>query len=85
LTDHARRLAANLGLRPPTAADLPLMIEAAAQVARRTDRGQPIAAAVVAALRDAGIILPTRRSSSVPRSPAVREPASGQPTRCCTA
>lgn len=59
MTDHARRLAANLGLRPPTAADLPLMIEAAAQVAWRTDRGQPIAAAVVAALRDAGIILPT--------------------------
>ena len=34
------------------------MIEAAAQAAWSTDRGQPIAAAVVAALRDAGVILP---------------------------
>lgn len=58
MTDHARRLAARLGLRPPVAADLPLMIEAAAQVAWSTDRGEPIAAAVVAALRDAGVILP---------------------------
>jgi hypothetical protein len=58
LTDHARRLAAHLGLRPPTAVDLPLMIEAAAQAAWSTDRGQPIAAAVVAKLRGAGVILP---------------------------
>ena len=58
MTDHARRLAATLGLRPPTTADLPLMIEAAAQAAWGTDRGQPIAAAVVAALRAAGVILP---------------------------
>lgn len=58
MTDHARRLAAALGLRPPTTVDLPLMIEAAAQAAWGTDRGQPIAAAVVAALRGAGVILP---------------------------
>jgi hypothetical protein len=58
MTDHARRLAAMLRLRPPTVADLPLMIETAAQAAWGTDRGQPIAAAVVTALRGAGIILP---------------------------
>jgi hypothetical protein len=58
MTDHARRLAATLGLRMPTTADLPVMIEAATQAAWRTDRGQPIAAAVVAALRAAGVILP---------------------------
>lgn len=53
MTDHARQLAATLGLRTPTLADLPPMIEAAAEVARGTDRGQPIAA-----LRAARIILP---------------------------
>lgn len=58
VTDHARQLAATLGLRPPTMADLPPMIEAAAEAARGTDRGQPIAAAVVAALRAARVILP---------------------------
>lgn len=36
-----------------------MMIEAAAQAAWSTDRGQPIAAAVVAALRATNIILPT--------------------------
>ena len=58
MTDHARRLAIILGLRGPTAADLPLMIEAAARTAWNTERGQPIAASVVVALRIAGIILP---------------------------
>ncbi len=58
MTDHARQLAATLGLRPPTMADLPPMIEAAAEAARGTDRGQPIAAAFVVALHDARIILP---------------------------
>jgi TnpA family transposase len=58
MTDHARLLAAALGLRSPVTADLPMMIEAAAQAAWSTDRGQPIAAAVVAALRAGGIILP---------------------------
>ena len=58
MTDHARQLAAALGLRTPTMADLPPMIEAAAEAARGTDRGQPIAAAVAAALHDAHIILP---------------------------
>ena len=58
MTDHARQLAATLGLRTPTMADLPPMIEAAAEAARGSDRGQPIAAAVAAALHDARIILP---------------------------
>ena len=58
MTDHARQLATALGLRTPTMADVPPMIEAAAEAARSTDRGQPIAAAVIAALRTAGIILP---------------------------
>ncbi len=58
MTDHARQLATTLGLRTPTMAGVPPMIEAAAQAARGTDRGQPIAAAVAAALRAARIILP---------------------------
>lgn len=58
MTDRARFLAAALGLRPATAADLPFMIEAAAQSAWSTDRGQPIAAGVIAALRTEKVILP---------------------------
>ena len=58
VTDHARQLAAALGVRPATAADLPLMVEAAAAAARGTDAGAPIAAGVVAPLRRARIILP---------------------------
>jgi len=58
MTDHARLLARMLGLRPPANADLPMMIEAGAWAAWSTERGQPIAAAVVSALRAAGIILP---------------------------
>ena len=61
LTDHARLLERSLELRSPTNSDLPLMIEAAAQAAWSTDRGHPIAAAVVAALRAASIILPASR------------------------
>ena len=59
MTDHARLLAMTLGLRPAVNTDLPMMIEAAAEAAWSTDRGQPIAAAVVSALRAAGIILPS--------------------------
>jgi hypothetical protein len=58
MTDHALLLARTLGLRPPNNADLPVMIEAAAQSAWSTDRGQPIVAGVIAALRAARIILP---------------------------
>ena len=64
MTDHARVLAATLGLRPPSAADLPFMIEAAAQAAWSTDRGLPIAAGIVAALRTEKIILPAPGSGS---------------------
>ena len=58
VTDHARALATALGMRPATAVDLPLMMEAAAEAARGTDAGAPIAAAVVVALRRAQVILP---------------------------
>ena len=58
MTDHARQLAATLGLRAPTMADVSPMIEAAAEAARDTDSGRPIAAAVIAALRAGHIILP---------------------------
>jgi hypothetical protein len=58
MTDHARLLATALDLRPAANTDLPMMIEATAQAAWGTDRGQPIAAAVVTALRAAGTILP---------------------------
>lgn len=58
VTDHARLVAAALGLRAPANSDLPMMIEAAAKAAWSTDRGQPITAAVVAELRAGKIILP---------------------------
>jgi len=58
MTDHARVLATALGLRPANAGDLPFMIEAAAQSAWGTDRGQPIAAGVITALRAEKVILP---------------------------
>jgi Domain of unknown function (DUF4158) len=58
MTDHARILATTLGLRPAVSADLPAMIEAAAQCAWSTDRGQPIVAGVIAALHASKIILP---------------------------
>jgi hypothetical protein len=45
-------------LRPPNATDLPFMIEAAAQSAWGTDRGQLIVVAVIATLRGEKIILP---------------------------
>jgi TnpA family transposase len=58
MTGHARDAAAALGLRPLTNADLPVLIEAAAQAAWVTDRGQPIVAGIIAALRSARVILP---------------------------
>jgi hypothetical protein len=58
VTDHARQLATALGMRSATAADLSLMVEAAAEAAGGTDAGAPIAAAVVVALRRAHVILP---------------------------
>ena len=41
MTDHARELAARLGLRGPTRADIPFMVEAAARTAWATDKGAP--------------------------------------------
>src|SRR3546814_19214568 len=38
MTDHFRELAARLGLRGPTRADIPFMVEAAARTAWATDR-----------------------------------------------
>jgi voltage-gated potassium channel Kch len=58
MTDHAWLLATMLGLRPSANTDLHMMIDAAAQAAWSTERGQPLATAVVAALRASGIILP---------------------------
>src|SRR3546814_1760582 len=43
MTDHVRELAARLGLRGPTRADIPFMVEAAARTAWATDKGMTIA------------------------------------------
>lgn len=58
ISDHARTLEQALGLRPCARIDLPLMITAAAQAAWPTDQGEPIAVAVMTALRDGGLVLP---------------------------
>jgi TnpA family transposase len=58
VTDHARELVATLGLRLSTKADLPFMIEAAAQAAWSTDRGLPIVAGIIGALRSERVVLP---------------------------
>jgi hypothetical protein len=57
MTDHARQLAATLGLRPSTNLDLPFMIEAAAQAAWATNKPEPIVTAIVSALRSEKLIL----------------------------
>src|SRR3546814_16828083 len=62
MTDHARELAARLGPRGPTRADIPFMVEAAARTAWATDKGMTIAMGVVTALREARILLPSIRS-----------------------
>lgn len=59
MTDHARELAARLGVRGPVRADIPLMIDAAAKAAWPTDKGVIVAAGVIAGLREAGILLPS--------------------------
>src|SRR3546814_13733398 len=46
MTDHVRELAARLGLRGPTRADIPFMVEAAARTAWATDKGMTIAIGV---------------------------------------
>lgn len=59
MTDHARELAARLGMRGPSSADIPLMIDAAAKAAWPSDKGSTIAAGLIAGLREAGILLPS--------------------------
>jgi TnpA family transposase len=59
MTDHARELAAALGLRGPARTDIPFMIEMAANAAWPTDKGVVIAAGVIDALRQAKILLPS--------------------------
>jgi len=84
MTDHARELAERLGLRGPTRADIPFMIKAAAKTAWATDRGVTIVNGVVAALRGAGILLPS--ISTIERtSMAGRARARKQAARALTA
>ena len=79
MTDHARELAARLGLRGPTRADIPFMIEAATKTAWATDKGMTIATGVVTALREARILLPSistiERASSAGRARARKQAA----------
>lgn len=58
LARHGLTAAQNLGLRPPTRADLPFLVEAAATAAWATDKGAVIAAAAVCALKQARVVLP---------------------------
>lgn len=55
---HAREAEATLGLRQPTNADLPFLIDAGAQAAWSTDRGVPIVVGITEALRASCITLP---------------------------
>src|SRR3546814_16904619 len=68
MTDHARELAMRAGLRGPTRADIPFMIEAAAKTAWATDKGMTIAIGVVPALRQARILLPSLSTIDRPLS-----------------
>ena len=58
MTDHARDLASVLGLRLAVRGDIPMMIDAAAEAARGTDRELPIATGIMTALRANHILLP---------------------------
>jgi len=79
MTDHARELAARLGLRGVTRADIPFMIEAAAKTAWANDKGLTIANGVITALREARILLPSistiERASSAGRARARKQTA----------
>ena len=59
MTDHARELAAKLGMRGPVRSDISLMISAAASAAWSTDKGITIVGGVITCLRNAGIVLPS--------------------------
>ena len=56
--EHARELALRLGLRASGRADMPMMVDLAAEAAWSTDRGFDIASALMEGLRDRKIILP---------------------------
>lgn len=58
-SEHAREIENALGLRQPTRADLPMMIEAAAAAAWPTEKGLPIVEGIIAVLRGAGVVLPS--------------------------
>ena len=55
---HAREAEAALGLRPPTRADLPMILEAGTKAAWSTDRAVPIVSGIIAALQQSCITLP---------------------------
>jgi hypothetical protein len=82
MTDHARLLATTLGLRPPVNADLPMMIEAAAQAAwiliagsRSPPRSSPRCARRASPFRPPA-------SLSEPPLPAGHVPAPVRPIHC---
>jgi len=55
---HAREAEAALELRPPTNADLPMMIEAGTLAAWSTDRAAPIVSGIIAAVQRSCVTLP---------------------------
>jgi hypothetical protein len=55
---HSRESEAALGLRPPTRADLPMILEEGTQAAWSTDREVPIVRGTIAALQQLCITLP---------------------------
>ena len=57
--EHAKELAALLGLRPSARGDLPSLIRHAAEAAAATDKGAVIVGAMLHGIRDARIILPS--------------------------
>lgn len=59
ISEHMVALMKQLGLRGATESDLPLMIAIAEEAALGTDRGMPIASAIVETLRARNIVLPS--------------------------
>ena len=57
--EHAGKLQQRLGLRPFARADIRHAVESAAEAAWATDKGAPIAEALMAGLRDCRIVLPS--------------------------
>lgn len=57
--DFTLEIAMALGLRAPTRADVPFMVEVAARAAWPTERGPSIVEGLVASLREARLILPS--------------------------